>query len=880
MSEAAAVAPRAPAAPAAPLHLVQDESQPGATGAPTPRLDLPRYDLAAALTLERELGVSHVVSQLLVRRGLANPVAARLFLDARERHDWSEFGGIEGAKAVIERHVAAGTRITVHGDYDVDGVCATAIMVRALRSLGANVGWFLPDRIDDGYGVAVATIERLAARGAGLLITVDCGITAVDEVAAAGAAGMDVVVTDHHAPRADGLLPACPIVHPGVCGYPCAELCGTGVAFKLAEALGAATAAEEIELVALATVADLMPLRGENRRLVREGLAALAGTARPGLRALMTVARVDPSAISAHALGFRLAPRINAAGRIRRADAGLELLLTEDSERAREIALELDGVNVERRAVEQRITWEAEAQVADLGPRPAYVLWAEDWHPGVIGIVASRVVERHHRPAILIAIDGDGTGHGSGRSIPGFDLLGALHAVAEHLERYGGHRAAAGLTVDGGRLDSLRAAIEAHAAAVLTPELLQPVERVDAVVSGAELGLELAEELELLEPCGAGNPGPRLFVPGARFGDVRTMGEGRHARFSVSSGGARASAVAFGCDGRLGVEAGEPADATFRLERNVWNGAVEPRLVLKYAQPCAPRPIEVVGEGNGYLRQVMDQVEGPLPPLAPAPAPAAPGPPAPPAPARPAPPAPAGPAPPAPAGPAPPALATQPRAAPAPSGGRTVLDRRAVGPLAVLADVVATGDPVLAVCADVARRLEGLRARVGGFALACHHAVELDPSLIDPFVHVVVLDPPSGAGAEGLLRAGTGFTHLCWSHAELRFAQQMHELEYGLRASLVALYRGLKLRGRVAGEELEHLLRGDGPHGRPARLAGRLVRVLAELELVSLDRDLQALSVAGTERTALERSPAFRAYAARYEDGRRYLSSGNHQRSA
>ncbi len=842
MSEAAALTAYAASPPAEPLHLVATEPS-GATARPAPRLELPSYDFAAAVALERELGVSHVVSQLLVRRGLADARLALDFLDARETHHWSEFAGIESATALIRRHIDAGTRITVHGDYDVDGVCATAIMFRALRSLGANVGWFLPDRVDDGYGVAVATVQRLASRGVGLLITVDCGITAVDEVAAAGAVRMDVVVSDHHAPRADGVLPACPIVHPGVCGYPCAELCGTGVSFKLAEALGATTVDEEIELVALATVADLMPLQGENRRLVREGLAALAGTARPGLRALMTVARVDPSAISAHALAFRLAPRINAAGRLRRADAGLELLLTEDSERAREIALELDGVNTERRAVEQRITWEAEAQVAELGPRPAYVLWAKDWHPGVIGIVASRVVERHHRPAILIAIDADGTGHGSGRSIPGFDLLGALHAVAEQLERYGGHRAAAGLTVDGGRLDALRAAIEAHAEEVLTPELLQPVERVDAVVSGAELGLELAEELELLEPCGAGNPGPRLFVPGARFGDLRAMGEGRHARFSVSSGGARAAAVAFGCDGRLGVEPGEPADATFRLERNVWNGAVEPRLVLKHAQPCAPRPIELLGEGGEYLRLVMDQIEGPLPLVASAPAAA-------------------------------------PRAAPAPAGGRMVLDRRTASPLAVLADVVAAGDPVLAVCADVARRLEGLRARVGGFALACHHAVERDPSLIDPFVHVVVLDPPSGARGEGLLRAGTGLTHLCWSDAELRFAQQMHELEYGLRASLVALYRGLRPRGRVAGEELEHLLRGDGPHGRPARLAGRLVRVLAELELVSLDRDLQALSVAGTERTALERSPAFRAYAARYEDGRRYLSSGNLQRSA
>jgi single-stranded-DNA-specific exonuclease len=266
------------------------------------------------------------------------------------------------------------------------------------------------------------------------------------------------VVTDHHASRADGELPDCPIVHPAVCDYPCRELCGTGVAYKLAQALGAATAAEDIELVALATVADLMPLRGENRRLVREGLAALANTAKPGLQALMEVSRADPSGLDTQTLGFRLAPRINAAGRLRRADAGLELLLTGDRRRAAEIAAELDAVNLERRAVEQRIVWEAEAQVAELGPRPAYVLAGEDWHPGVIGIVASRIVERHHRPTILIAL-GEEPAQGSGRSIPGFDLLAALHAGAEHLERYGGHRAAAGLSICSESIAAFRAAV-------------------------------------------------------------------------------------------------------------------------------------------------------------------------------------------------------------------------------------------------------------------------------------------------------------------------------------------------------------------------------------------------------------------------------------
>jgi len=814
-------------AEATPLHAVEPVP-PAIAPAPGARLDIPPYDMRAALALEREFGISHVVAQILARRGLVVPADARDFLDACEIHDPAEFAGIDDARELIGRHVGAGSRITVHGDYDVDGICATAIIVRALRSLGATVDWFLPSRIDDGYGISSATVERLAARGTALLLTVDCGITAVAEVARAQALGLDVVISDHHAPRADGELPDCPVVHPAVCGYPCPYLCGAAVASKLAQALGADTVAEDLELVALATVADLVPLLGENRRLVREGLRALGSTAKPGLRALMAVAQADPSALDSRVLGFRLAPRINAAGRLRRPDAGLELLLTEDPARAEEIAAELDSVNVERRLVEQRLVWEAEAQVGELGERSAYVLCGADWHPGVIGIVASRIVERHHRPAILIAFDGE-LGTGSGRSIPGFDLLGALHAGADHLERYGGHRAAAGLTIRRERLEPFAAAIEAHAAELLTPELLAPVERVDAIVSGAELGLPLVEELAALEPCGTGNASPRLLVPGGRFGDLRPMGEGRHARFSVTAGGVRARAVAFGCEGRLVADPEQPQDATFKLERNVWKGAVEPRLVLCHAQPSCAGMIEVLGEPEDYLGDVLRELDRSLEP---------------------------------------PVLAPG-------AGSREVLDRRGESPLAVLTDAIAGGGPLLGVCADVPRRLAGLSARAGGFALIAYPALERDPSLTSRFPQLVALDPPAGSASANALRRGSGFTHLAWGEAELRFTEQMHELEYGLRASLVALYRSLRPRERVAGEELERLLRGDGPHGRSARLAGRLVRVLAELELVSLDRDLLALSIAGRTPTALELSPSYRAYAQRYEDGIRFLSRAN-----
>ena len=821
---------------------VEERSSPGALRRPQPRLEIPSYDLKAAIALERELGVGHVLAQILVRRGLADPVAAAEFLEARERHPPDAFAGIERAVATIERHVRARAKITVHGDYDVDGVCAAAILVRALRSLGADVDWFLPDRISDGYGLSSLTVRRLAERGTRLLLTADCAITAVEEVALARTIGMDVIVTDHHRPRPDGELPDCPIVHPTICGYPCAELCGTGVAQKLAQALSAPTADEDLELVALATVTDLMPLRGENRRLVREGLAALASTTKPGLRALMEVASVDPSALDAQVLGFRLGPRINAAGRIARADAGLELLLTADRERAAEIARELDAVNAERRAVEQRIVWEADAQARELGERPAYVLAAEGWHPGVVGIVASRIVESYHRPAVLIALDPDGGGQGSARSIPGFDLLEALHACAGHLGRYGGHSAAAGLSLQHDQIASFRADFEAQAAAMVSPELLTPVERVDAVVSGSQLGLALADELTRLEPTGIGNPRTRLLVPGARFSDPRPMGEGRHVRFRVIAGGTQSPAVAFGCDGRLPAEAGDPVDATFRLERNCWNGVVEPRLVLRSCWPCARSPIEVLGEDGDFLGEVFEEVGRPSEPTA--------------------------------------TIAGEQSANPHTTLGqvqaeatRVMLDRRGESQLAVLADAIAGGGAVLAVCADVARRLAGLASRTGGFGLISYHALEREPATALRFTQIVALDPPTCAMQAGLLGLGEGYTHLGWGEAELRFAQQMHELEYGLRTPLVALSRSLRAQGRVAGEELEHLLRGEGPHSRPARLAGRLIKVLAELELVSLDPELPALAIAGVSPTALDRSPSYRAYAKRHEDGRLFLSN-------
>jgi single-stranded-DNA-specific exonuclease len=854
-------------------------------------LDIGPCSTAAVRRLATALDLSPVVAEVLVRRGLGDPAAAKTFLLADDIHPPSAFAGIDQAVERIIGHVRSGAPITVHGDYDCDGVCSTAVLVRCLRELGADVDWFLPDRRSDGYGLSLETIHRLADRGTKLLITVDCAITAVDEVAAARAAGVDVVVTDHHTPRPDGRLPDAPIVHPTLCGYPCAELCATAVASKLAQALRAAATLDEpardadlqlgepereadlqlgepereadLQLVALATVADVVTLQGENRRLVRAGLRALASTANPGLRALMAVSRVAPEAIDEHALAFRLAPRINAAGRLYRADIALELLLTEDPARAATIAGELDRDNNERRNTETRIRFEAEAQVSEQGERPAYVLAKEGWHPGVIGIVAARIAERHHRPTVMIALEaGGGPATGSCRSIPAFDLLGGLRECAAHLLGYGGHRAAAGLQIEADGVEAFRAAFTAHAADVLEASDLVARERVDAVVSGEDLGLELAEELLRLAPFGAGNPQVSLLVPAATLEDpVGFGGEDRkdHVRFSVRSGGARAQAVHFGAGAQLPVAGGAPVDATFRLERDVWRGGIEPRLLLREARVCAPTAIVLLGEDTPYLERVVAELEAPLPPATaglehrrsrPAdgetrPADASPG-------------------------------ETRPADASARSdrtGSRLVCDRRGRGIAATIGGLVASGEPVLVVGADARARMRHLRSRLGGFGLCSHDALVRHPDLVDGYSHVVLLDPPSSAVQRAVARAGRAgdATHLAWGEPELRFALHIHQQEFGLRTSLAGLYRVLRDLASVAGEELETALRGDADQPRSPELAGRLLRVFAELDLVEFDRETASVGVLTGHRTELEGSPAFCHYQRRLEDGQRYL---------
>jgi single-stranded-DNA-specific exonuclease len=792
------------------------------------------YSVAVADAVARELVLSPTAATILVRRGYETPDAARGFLASDDRHDPLALGQMGEACDVILRRVAAGSPIVVHGDYDVDGVSSTAILVRALRRLGARVSWHLPSRLDDGYGLSRATVERLAADGAGLLVTVDCAITAIEEVEHALELGLDVVVTDHHRPRDE--LPPCPVVHPALGGYPFPELCAAGVAHKLAEALYAAAgldpllAEEDLDLVALATVADVVALRGENRRLVRAGLEAMARTTKPGLRALMRVSALDPGDLDARALGFRLAPRLNAAGRLHRADAALELLLTEDDERAAQVADELDLMNRERQDTETRILFAAEAARAEQEGAHAYVLAGEGWHPGVIGIVASRLVERHHRPCLMVALDGD-SGRGSGRSIAAYDLHAGLAACSAHLTRFGGHRAAAGFEIEAGQIDAFRRAMVAHAASMLTPHDLVPEQRIDALVPGSALGLELAEELERLGPFGHGNPEPTLLVPAAKVGDVRAMGEeGQHACFTLTNGGRRARGVVFRTTpAALTAAAGDQRhDATVKLELNRWNGVVEARVELQALNARDAADCRLLGEDDPYLARVERE------------------------------------------------LNTSPTEPPPPC--RQVRDRRREGFAGVAGDLLSSGEPVLVVCADVSRRRQALAQVMGGLgdsALVSWQTLTARPELAEPFPHLVALDPPLSPAAMELLRGApsAGFAHLAWGEPEVEFALAHAQAELDLRPALAELYRAVRdEEGSADGPQLEALLAGSGTHPRSPVMAARMLTVLRELGLASYAEGRCALA-SGADRVELQRSPTYVACQELLAGARSYLAT-------
>ncbi len=538
--------------------------------------------------LATALSIDDVTASVLVRRGYGDVEDARRFLEgALPGHDPLTLGDMREAVERLRAAIAAGKRICVHGDYDADGICATALAVLLLREAGADVAWHLPSRFEEGYGLNRDTLTRLAEEGFDLVLTVDCGITAVDEVAHAQALGLEVVVTDHHRPAET--WPACPVVAPLKGEYAFTGLCGTGVVWKLAEALlgaGHPFLERHLDLVALATVADVVPLVDENRGLALLGLRRIAQTQKVGLRALMRVAGVDPAAVDESSIGFRLAPRINASGRLCRPEAALALLLTEDPREAADLANELETLNKERQAVEDRILRAAVAQIEEWPEarrrRRGYVVAGEDWHEGVIGIVASRLVEKYNRPVVLIA-GTDGHWKGSGRSVSAFDLHGALAACSSHLLRFGGHRAAAGLTIEAASVELFAAAFAEHADATLSDDDLTPVTRVDAIVPGRKLTLDMAGELGRLAPFGLGNPSITLLVDGCEIADLSTVGEGKHLRFRVRQHGRDSGqAIAFGLGAQLDRFRREQRyDVAVRLQENRWNGTVSPQLVVR-----------------------------------------------------------------------------------------------------------------------------------------------------------------------------------------------------------------------------------------------------------------------------------------------------------
>jgi single-stranded-DNA-specific exonuclease len=805
------------------------------------------YDVAVAARLATGLGVSRPVGAILARRGFEDVEQARRFLAADERHDPLTLPGVREARELILGHVRRGTRIAVFGDYDVDGVCSTAILLRTLRALGADPVWELPSRFDEGYGLSTAAVDRLAGRGVGLLVTVDCGITAVEPVAAARAAGLDVVVSDHHLPGET--LPECVIVHPALGEYGCPELCAAGVVLKLCEALDPGAAEEHVDLAALATVCDLVPLRGENRRIVREGLVALARTCKPGLRALMEVAAVEPAELTEHALGFRLGPRVNAAGRMRRADAALELMLTEDGGRAAEVARELDLLNGDRQQAETRILFAADAACLPQASQGAIVVAGEGWHPGVVGIVASRLVERWRRPCVVIALDEDGGGRGSGRSISAYDLHAGLSACAAHLTRFGGHRIAAGVELAAESVEPFRAALAAHAGAALAPGDLIPVERVDAVVPGGVLGLGMAEELEQLRPFGMGNPQPTLLVPAARFQNVTGMGEDKeHSRFTlITAGGARSRGVAFGSPPKeLAPAADVNHDIALRLERNRWKGVVEPRTILRALCPTRPGELRALGEGGEFWESVRGVLAREADPpaaeslAAEAVASLAVG---------------------APGAVAPAAALAAPLAA---AAGEPPIDRRREGFAGVAGDLFTSGERVLVAVADIERRRQGLERIVAGLApdgmpVASWSAIAADQRLAAAHDHLVALDPPPGGVADPLLRQGIP-AQMAWGPAEAEFALQVYRSQLDLRPALACVYRALReLPPQADPAGLRQVLEGDGRYPRAPVTCARLLTVLTELGLVELTLDPPACRVLEAQRTDLERSASYRA---------------------
>jgi single-stranded-DNA-specific exonuclease len=549
-------------------------------------------DPASVERLSRALAISRLTARVLVCRGIAQTEEARQFLghDLGGLLDPQMMKDMARATGMVEEALAGGRRIRIYGDYDVDGVCATALLVRALRGLGGEVDWYIPHRVDEGYGVNEEAVRQAKAEGVDLLITVDCGSTAAKEIAFARELGLEVIVTDHHRP--DGELPEAVVLNPWRpdCPYPFKELAGVGVAFKLVSALARARGLREgeelrfLDLVCLGTVGDVVPLLGENRLFVRHGLSQLPRSRKVGVTALMAAAGIA-GPVGARQVAFGLAPRINAAGRMEHAQAAVRLLLTRDQAEAEELAAYLCQQNDRRREQEQQTLAEAEELVGcevDLSREKVIVLASESWHPGVIGIVASRLVERYHRPVLLIAVS-DGQGKGSGRSIAALNLWEALRECAPVLSRFGGHHYAAGFGVAAEGVAELRRKVNEVAESRLSMSDLVREIGIDGEAKLSELSPEAVSELNQLEPFGMGNPAPIVVTRGLKLCDASVVGNGAHLSLRLQEATGQMIEAMWFNQGALGerLTPGAVVDACHRPRLDEWNGSIRVRLYVE-----------------------------------------------------------------------------------------------------------------------------------------------------------------------------------------------------------------------------------------------------------------------------------------------------------
>ena len=561
--------------------------------------------------LAAELSLSPLTCQVLINRGITDAGAARTFLSPslHDLHDPYLLLGMDAAVRRIAAAVQQGEPMAVYGDYDVDGVTGTALLMTFFEALGQQVASYIPEREGEGYGLNAEAMHELARQGTRLLITVDCGSTALAEVALARDLGIDTIITDHHQPPAT--LPSALTVlnpHQPGCGYPNKHLCGVGLVFKLLTALRAfmrqagfmperlPNLKRHLDLVALGTVADVTPIRGENRVIVHYGLQELTQTLKPGLQALRQVSGREGKAASVGEVGFQLAPRLNASGRLGSAAQSLELLMARERAEAERLAGLLDDVNQQRRTLQSNVEQAVHERIADQyggTPPAAIVLGDADWHLGVVGIVAARVAETYHRPTFLLQING-GTARGSGRSIPAFDLYDGLQHCAEWLQQFGGHRYAAGLTMAAEHLPALQEAFIRYADDHLDPDALRPVLRLEAVVSLADVSTALANELAALAPHGSGNPVPAFAARGVRIvSPIRRLGqEGQHARFRVEQDGAALDVIAFQRGDQVAQSAhgGGALDIAFTPVINTWRERRTLELQLRDLRPHEPRP--------------------------------------------------------------------------------------------------------------------------------------------------------------------------------------------------------------------------------------------------------------------------------------------------